>query len=63
MAAEEAAVIEIRELGTECIELIREIDRSESVDTLYNVEGGRIIVVSPNNRIPPCSPGNPRTFT
>ncbi len=40
MAAAADDRIEIRELGAESVELIREIDRSEHIDTLYTVEGG-----------------------
>lgn len=46
-------MIEIRELGAEGIKLIREIDRSESVDTLYTVEGGRIISETAEFEVPP----------
>ena len=42
MTAAPGGRIEIRELGTEDIELIREIDRSEHVDTLYTVTDGRL---------------------
>jgi predicted N-acetyltransferase YhbS len=42
MAADEGARIEVRELGASDIELIREIDRSEHIDTLYKVEEGRL---------------------
>jgi len=34
--------IELRELGAEGIELIREIDRSERIDTRYTVKDGRL---------------------
>lgn len=34
--------IEIRELGADCIELIREIDRSERIDMQYTVKDGRL---------------------
>lgn len=34
--------IEIRELGAESIELIREIDRSERIDMQYTVKDGRL---------------------
>lgn len=43
MTAEERGTIEIRELGAEGVEHIREIDRSEHIDTQYTVEGGRLV--------------------
>ena len=42
MASDGGGRIEIRELGTDGIELIREIDRSEHIDRQYSVEDGRL---------------------
>ncbi|MDJ0496735.1 MAG: GNAT family N-acetyltransferase [Acidimicrobiia bacterium] len=39
---DESGTIEIRQLGADNIELIREIDRSEHIDTQYTVKGGRL---------------------
>jgi ribosomal protein S18 acetylase RimI-like enzyme len=48
----EGGTIEIRELGAEGVELIREIDRSEHVETLYTVEDGRIVSESVDFDVP-----------
>ena len=53
MTAEEGGTIEIRELGAEGIELIREIDRSEHIDTQYTIEDGRIVSESVEFEVPP----------
>lgn len=45
--------IETRELGTDGIELIRKIDRSEHIDTLYTVEDGRLDSESVDFDVPP----------
>ena len=45
--------IEIRELGADRIELIREIDRSELIDVLYTVEDGRLRSERVNSMVPP----------
>ena len=42
MASGADANIEIRELGADRIELIREIDRSEHIDLQYTVKDGRL---------------------
>jgi len=42
MTSDAGGRIEIRELGSDRIELIRAIDRSEHIDTLYTVEDGRL---------------------
>lgn len=52
MTATEGGTIEIRELGEEGIELIREIDRSEHIDSLYTVEDGEIVAESVDFDVP-----------
>jgi len=42
MTSDPGGRIEIRELGADCIELIREIDRSEHIDVHYAVRDGRL---------------------
>lgn len=42
MASHPGGGIEIRELGADAIELIREIDRSEHIDVHYTVKDGRL---------------------
>jgi len=42
MTSEAGGTIEIRELGADRIELIREIDRSEHIDMHYTVKDGRL---------------------
>ncbi len=42
MISDPGGRIEIRELAADCIELIREIDRSEHIDTQYTVKDGRL---------------------
>lgn len=42
MTSDPGGRIEIRELGADCVELIREIDRSEHIDTQYAVKDGRL---------------------
>ncbi|MCP4964086.1 MAG: GNAT family N-acetyltransferase [bacterium] len=42
MTSDAVRRIEVKELGPEDIELIRQIDRSEYIDTLYTVKDGRL---------------------
>lgn len=42
MPADAVGTIEVRELGADRIELIRQIDRSEHIDTLYAIKDGRL---------------------
>ncbi len=42
MASDAGGAIEIRALAAEGVELIREIDRSEHIDTQYTVKDGRL---------------------
>ncbi len=53
MASEVGGAVEIRELGPDGIELIREIDRSEHIDTLYTVNDGEIHAESVDLDVPP----------
>ena len=53
MASEVGGAVEIRELGTGDIELIREIDRSEHIDTLYTVKESRLHAESVDLDVPP----------
>jgi ribosomal protein S18 acetylase RimI-like enzyme len=53
MASETGDSIEIRELGADGIELIRQIDRSEHIDTLYTVKDGRLDSESVEIDVPP----------
>ena len=53
MTSSSSEAIEIRELGTDGIELIREIDRSEHIDTLYTVKEGQIQAETVDFDVPP----------
>ena len=53
MTAHTEQRIEIRELGADGIALIREIDRSEHIDTLYSVEDGRLCSETVEIEVPP----------
>ncbi|MDJ0665596.1 MAG: GNAT family N-acetyltransferase [Acidimicrobiia bacterium] len=53
MASDSSQAIEIRKLGTDGIELIREIDRSEHIDTLYTVKESGLLAESVDFDVPP----------
>ncbi|MDX2468580.1 MAG: GNAT family N-acetyltransferase [Acidimicrobiia bacterium] len=53
MTVEEDGTIETRELGADGIELLREIDRSEHIDTRYTVEDGRMVGARVEWEVPP----------
>ena len=57
MTPDAGARIEIRELGAGSIELIREIDRSEHIDTLDTVKDGRLDTESVEIDVPPWDAG------
>ena len=52
MTTQQGGTIEVRELGAKGIRFIREIDRSEHVDTWYTVEAGQIVGESVEWEIP-----------
>ena len=56
MASQMGGGIEVRELGADGIELIREIDRSEHIDVLYTVEDGRLHSDRVEFEVPPWDP-------
>ncbi len=56
MTVEHGGTIEIRELEADGIELIRQIDRSEQIDTLYTVKHGRLHRESVEIDVPPWDP-------
>ncbi len=53
MSSAASGSIEIRKLETDAIELIREIDRSEYIETLYSVDGGRLHSEAVQIDVPP----------
>ncbi len=53
MSSQADGRIEVRELDAEAIELIRQIDRSEQIDTLYTVKDGRLRSESVEIDVPP----------
>jgi GNAT superfamily N-acetyltransferase len=53
MTADAGGRIEIRELGVEGVELIREIDRSEHIDVQYTVKDGRLRSERVEFEVPP----------
>lgn len=52
MTSDAAGRIEIRELGAEGIELIREIDRSEHIDLQYAFKNGRLLSEAVDFEVP-----------
>ena len=56
MTSDPSERIEIRELGAACIELIREIDRSEHIDMQYTVTDGRLRSERVEFEVPPWEP-------
>lgn len=53
MTSSAGGSINIRDLGADGIELIREIDRSEHIDTLYTVKNGRLHSENVEIEVPP----------
>ena len=53
MAADISSRIEIRELDADSIDLIREIDRSEHIDTLYTVKEHQLYAEQVDIDVPP----------
>jgi GNAT superfamily N-acetyltransferase len=56
MTSGPGARIEVRELGADCIELIREIDRSEHIDMQYTVKDGRLCSERVDFEVPQWDP-------